>query len=48
LIVRYHFLENTFDVVTAFRADGSWVIERDGTRQSIPSAQETTGAQHAR
>jgi ketosteroid isomerase-like protein len=48
LIARYHFLENTFDVATAFRADGSWVIERDGTRQSIPSAQETTEAQHAR
>jgi ketosteroid isomerase-like protein len=36
LIVRYHFLENTFDVAAAFRADGSWVIDTDGAKHSVP------------
>jgi hypothetical protein len=40
-IVRYHFLENTFDVAAAFRAGGSWVIDTDGARRSIPPAQRT-------
>jgi ketosteroid isomerase-like protein len=39
LIVRYHFLENTFDVATAFRASGSWLIDTDGARHRIPPEQ---------
>ncbi len=36
LIVKYHFLENTFDVAAAFRAGGSWLIDADryGQRRS--------------
>jgi ketosteroid isomerase-like protein len=37
LIVKYHFLENTFDVAAAFRVDGSWLIDTDGTKHSVPS-----------
>jgi ketosteroid isomerase-like protein len=37
LIVRYHFLENTFDVAAAFRAGGSWLLGRDGASQSVPN-----------
>jgi hypothetical protein len=47
LIVRYHFLENTFDVATAFRTDGSWLIERDGVSQSIPPPRENPEVHHA-
>jgi len=36
LIVKYHFLENTFDVVRAFHAGGSWLIETDGVKHHIP------------
>ncbi len=38
LIVKYHFLENTFDVAAAFRTGGSWWIETDGAQRSIPAA----------
>ncbi len=41
LIVRYHFLENTFDVAGAFRAGGSWLIATDGARHGVPQAQGT-------
>lgn len=27
LIVKYHFLENTFEVATAFRSGGEWLLE---------------------
>jgi len=36
LIVKYHFLENTFDVATAFRSSGEWLLETDGKRR-VPS-----------
>ena len=36
LIVKYHFLENTFDVARAFYAGGSWLIETDGIKRGIP------------
>lgn len=36
LIIRYHFLENTFDVAGAFRSEGSWVIDRDGQKRRVP------------
>lgn len=36
LIVRYHFLENTFDVARAFRASGSWLIDTDGAKHGVP------------
>jgi ketosteroid isomerase-like protein len=35
-IIRYQFLENTFDVAAAFRAGGSWLIETDGARRDVP------------
>ena len=41
LIVRYHFLENTFDVAGAFRASGSWLIDTDGARHGVPPTQGT-------
>lgn len=37
LIIRYHFLENTFDVAGAFRRDGSWVIDTDGEKHRVPA-----------
>ena len=37
LIVRYHFIENTFDVATAFRANGSWLIDTDGAKHNVPA-----------
>ena len=40
LIVKYHFLENTFDVARVFRTAGSWLIDTDGVTHSVP-AQET-------
>jgi ketosteroid isomerase-like protein len=36
LIIRYHFLENTFDVAAAFRVRGSWLMETDGARHEVP------------
>jgi hypothetical protein len=37
LIVKYHFLENTFDVATALRSAGNWLLETDGTKHSGPA-----------
>ena len=37
LIVKYHFLENTFDVARAFRTGGHWVLEIDGVKRHIPA-----------
>jgi ketosteroid isomerase-like protein len=37
LIVKYHFLENTFDVATAFRSDGAWLMDTDGAKHTVPS-----------
>jgi ketosteroid isomerase-like protein len=37
LIVKYHFLENTFDVATAFLAGGEWLFETDGAIHRVPS-----------
>jgi ketosteroid isomerase-like protein len=37
LIVKYHFLENTFDVATAFRSGGEWLLGTDGTQHRVPS-----------
>jgi uncharacterized protein len=42
LIVKYHFLENTLDVARTFHAGGSWLIDTDGARHSIPLS-GTTG-----
>ncbi len=39
LIVKYHFLENTFDVAAAFRAGGSWLIDTDGAKHNVPAAE---------
>jgi len=39
LIVKYHFLENTFDVARAFHAGGAWLIDTDGVRHNIPRQQ---------
>jgi ketosteroid isomerase-like protein len=36
LIVKYHFIENTFDVASAFRVGGSWSIDTDGARHDVP------------
>jgi ketosteroid isomerase-like protein len=38
LIAKYHFLENTFDVATAFRVGGSWLIDSDGVKHRIPAS----------
>ena len=35
-IARYQFLENTFDVATAFRSGGSWSFQTDGTTTTVP------------
>jgi 3-oxoadipate enol-lactonase len=37
LIVKYHFLENTFDVATAFHSGGEWLLETDGAKHRVPS-----------
>lgn len=36
LIVKYHFLENTFDVAAAFRSDGEWLLETDDAKHRVP------------
>jgi ketosteroid isomerase-like protein len=36
LIVKYHFLENTFDVAAAFQVGGSWLIATDGAERHVP------------
>jgi ketosteroid isomerase-like protein len=38
LIVKYHFIENTFDVASAFRVSGAWKVDTDGTKHDVPSA----------
>ncbi len=35
-IVKYHFVENTFDVADAFRAGGAWSVVSDATEKNIP------------
>lgn len=37
LIVKYHFLENTFDVAAAFRSSGVWLLDTDGAKHAVPS-----------
>jgi ketosteroid isomerase-like protein len=37
LIVKYHFLENTFDVASAFQLGGEWLLETDGIKHRVPS-----------
>ena len=37
LIVKYHFLENTFDVAAAFRSSGTWLLDTDGAKHNVPS-----------
>jgi hypothetical protein len=37
LIAKYHFLENTFDVATAFRSDGAWLMDTDGAKHTVPT-----------
>lgn len=37
LIVKYHFLENTFDVAAAFRSSGEWFLDTDGAKHIVPS-----------
>src|SRR5579863_4626545 len=34
--IKYHFLENTFDVASAFRAGGVWELEREGIIHRVP------------
>jgi ketosteroid isomerase-like protein len=46
LIIKYHFLENTFDVAAAFRAGGSWQIDTDGTKHNVPPAREASEIQN--
>jgi len=36
LIVKYHFLENTFDVASTFRTGGNWMLEIDGAQRPAP------------
>lgn len=36
LILKYHFLENTFDVASAFRIGGKWVLATDGAQHPVP------------
>jgi ketosteroid isomerase-like protein len=38
LIVKYHFIENTFDVANTFRVSGAWKIDTDGAKRDVPSA----------
>jgi glyoxylase-like metal-dependent hydrolase (beta-lactamase superfamily II)/ketosteroid isomerase-like protein len=42
LIVKYHFLENTFDVAGAFHAGGSWLMNTDGTLHRVSPTPRTT------
>jgi ketosteroid isomerase-like protein len=37
LIVKYHFVENTFDVANTFRVGGAWKIDTDGEKRDVPS-----------
>ena len=47
LIVRYYFLENTFDVAAAFRSGGQWYLDTDGARHTLPSHSEFLGGINA-
>jgi hypothetical protein len=38
LIVKFHFIENTFDVASAFRMSGEWKVDTDRERHDVPSA----------
>jgi ketosteroid isomerase-like protein len=40
LIVKYHFLENTFDVARAFHTAGAWSICTDGVEHRVPLESE--------
>ena len=42
VITKYHFLENTFDVARAFRTNGQWVFETDGTTCRVPERNQAT------
>ncbi len=46
LIIKYHFLENTFDVAGVFRAGGSWLMDTDGAKHHVPSVLETSETQN--
>ena len=35
-IIRYQFLENTFDLAAAFRSDGEWQVKRADGLHPIP------------
>lgn len=35
-IIRYQFLENTFDVAAAFRSGGEWQVKRSDGLHAIP------------
>jgi ketosteroid isomerase-like protein len=48
LIIKYHFLENTFDVAAAFHVGGSWLINTDGETHHVPSIPEVLETQNAR
>ena len=37
LIVKYHFVENTFDVANTFRVSGSWRLDTDGEKRQVPA-----------
>jgi glyoxylase-like metal-dependent hydrolase (beta-lactamase superfamily II)/ketosteroid isomerase-like protein len=48
-IIKYHFLENTFDVAVTFHAGGWWLMNTDGTlhrvpREPLPSTETTAPA----
>ena len=34
--IKYHFLENTVDVASAFRAGGVWELQREGAYHRVP------------
>lgn len=36
--IKYHFLENTFDVASAFRAGGIWELDREGIIHRVPES----------
>jgi len=37
LIIKYHFLENTFDVAGAFLSGGEWLLDIDGASRRVPA-----------
>ena len=46
LIVKYHFLENTFDVAAAFQVGGSWLIATDGAERHVPFTPDASDSQN--